>query len=73
MPETEKHYLEKELYERMQSDSMLFEFLVSSSLDGLWYWDLESPEHQWIHPRIWEILEPYSANAVIKNKDLGLC
>ena len=56
MPENDQHYLEKELYERIQSDSVLFEFLVSSSLDGLWYWDLESPEDKWIHPRIWEIL-----------------
>ena len=56
MPENDQHYLEKELYERIQSDSVLFEFLVSSSLDGLWYWDLESPEKKWVHPRIWEIL-----------------
>jgi hypothetical protein len=40
-----QHRLEKELYERIQQDESIFAFVEHSSLDGLWYWDLESPEH----------------------------
>jgi len=51
-----KHYLEKELYELVHESPAIFEFLQSGSLDGLWYWDLENPEHEWMNPRFWELL-----------------
>jgi len=50
-----KHYLQDELYKLIQSDESIFEFLQSGSLDGIWYWDLENAEHEWMSPRFWEI------------------
>lgn len=55
-PGPDDHYLRTELYERIQADPELFDFLQNGSLDGLWYWDLERPEHEWISPRFWEVL-----------------
>ncbi len=46
--------LRKELYDLVQTDGRIFEFLQSGSLDGIWYWDLEDPEHEWMSPRFWE-------------------
>jgi PAS domain S-box-containing protein len=52
---SEEHYLKTELYDRFKSDPDLFDFLQSSSLDGVWYWDLEHPENEWMSPRFWEL------------------
>lgn len=49
------HYLKQELYSRMAAGSELFEFMQAGSLDGLWYWDLEQPDHEWMSPRFWEL------------------
>lgn len=54
--ESMQHYLKQELYNLMQSDSFLFEFLQEGSLDGLWYWDLENQENEWMSPRFWQTL-----------------
>lgn len=48
------HYLKKELYQLVQSNSEIFEFIQKGSLDGVWYWDLENPEQEWMSPRFWE-------------------
>ena len=50
------HYLKSELYRRLQTDPSLFDFLQDGSLDGIWYWDLERPENEWLSPRFWEVL-----------------
>ncbi|MCI5211914.1 MAG: PAS domain S-box protein, partial [Candidatus Electrothrix sp. ATG2] len=50
------HYLKKELYSLIKKDSSIFDFLQDGSLDGLWYWDLEKPENEWMNPRYWSIL-----------------
>lgn len=50
------NYLQKELYDLIQSDPSIFEFLQEGSLDGIWYWDLENIEHEWMSPRFWELL-----------------
>lgn len=47
-------YLKDELYAKIQHDPDLFEFIQSGSLDGMWYWDLEHPEHEWISPKFWQ-------------------
>ncbi|MEM6615334.1 MAG: PAS domain-containing sensor histidine kinase [Pseudomonadota bacterium] len=47
----EDHYLKRELYERVQTDPEIFEFLQAGSLDGIWYWDLENLEHEWLSDR----------------------
>lgn len=49
-------YLKKELYDLIKSDNEIFEFIQSGSLDGIWYWDLESPENEWMSPKFWETL-----------------
>ncbi len=49
-----QHYLEKELYELIQRDQKIFDFIQEGSLDGLWYWDLEKPEHEWMSPSFWK-------------------
>ncbi|MEM6386862.1 MAG: ATP-binding protein [Pseudomonadota bacterium] len=49
------HYLEKEL-EGLVNDKRIWYFLRAGSLDGIWYWDLENPEHEWMSPEFWELL-----------------
>ena len=51
----DEHYLEKELYELVKSDGRIFDFLQRGSLDGIWYWDLENPEHEWMSPQFWKL------------------
>lgn len=62
MPEGNLNYLQEELYSLLQSDTNIFEFLRQGSLDGLWYWNLEQPEDEWMDSRFWEVLgfEPAS-------------
>ena len=50
------HYLKQELYDLVQSDPTIFDFLQAGSLDGLWYWDLTEPAIEWMSPRFWEVL-----------------
>lgn len=50
------HYLKLELYQLVRDDPAIFDFLQAGSLDGIWYWDLENPEHEWMSPRFWELL-----------------
>jgi PAS domain S-box-containing protein len=49
-------YLKKELYSKIQSDENIFDFIQDSALDGLWYWDLENPENEWMNARFWTVL-----------------
>jgi PAS domain S-box-containing protein len=51
-----QHYLEIELNELVASDPRIFNFLQEGSLDGMWYWDLQSLEDEWMSPRFWEVL-----------------
>lgn len=51
----QEHYLRDELYALVREDPAVFDFLQSGSLDGIWYWDLEHPEHEWISKRFWEV------------------
>jgi len=51
-----KHYLESELYSLISNDKSIFQFLQSDSLDGISYWDLEKPEHEWMNKNFWELL-----------------
>ncbi len=54
--EQEENYLKKELYSSIKKNDSIFEFLQAGSLDGIWYWDLQKPENEWISPQFWEIL-----------------
>ena len=51
-----QHRLETELYQLIKENSGVFEFIERSSLDGMWYWDLEDPEHEWMSPKFWQTL-----------------
>ncbi len=55
MSEHDQHYLREELYALVRTDPSIFGFLQSGSLDGIWYWDLENPDNEWLSPRFWEI------------------
>jgi PAS domain S-box-containing protein len=48
--------LKQELFDRINFDPTLFNFLHAGSLDGLWYWNLEHPEQEWLSPRLKEVL-----------------
>ena len=73
------HYLKKELYDLIKKDDDIFEFLQESSLDGLWFWDLENPEEEWMNAKFWTTLGynpdkmPHKASAwqnIINKEDL---
>ncbi len=49
-------YLKKELYELIRTDKSIFDFIQESSFDGLWYWDLENPENEWMNEKFWTVL-----------------
>lgn len=53
---TEDNYLKIELSELIKSDDGVFDFIQSSSFDGLWYWDLVNPENVWMSPKFWTSL-----------------
>lgn len=50
------NYLKRELYRRIQSDNQIFEFIQDATQDGMWYWDLENPENEWMNPVFWRTL-----------------
>lgn len=50
------NYLEKELYEWVKKDPFVFDFLQNTSLDGMWYWDIENPDEEWMNAKFWETL-----------------
>ncbi len=52
----DNHYLKKELYELVKADNTIFDFIQESSLDGIWYWNLEKPEEEWMSPKFWSVL-----------------
>ncbi|MFO7745669.1 MAG: PAS domain-containing protein [Psychroflexus sp.] len=52
----DNHYLKKELYELIKTDESIFDFIQEAQLDGIWYWDLENPDEEWISPKFWKIL-----------------
>lgn len=47
------HYLENELHEYLRTDGDIFRFLEEATLDGIWFWDLENPEEEWMSPSFW--------------------
>ena len=50
-----KHYLEEELEDLIRTDPAIWNFIRRSSLDGVWYWDLEKPEQEWMSPEFWQL------------------
>ena len=50
------NYLKEELYCLVKSGDDIFDFIQECALDGLWYWDLEKPENEWMNPKFWTTL-----------------
>ena len=50
------NHLQRELYDLVQTDVSVFDFLHAGTLDGIWYWDLEDQDNGWISDRFWEVL-----------------
>jgi two-component system sensor histidine kinase/response regulator len=76
-----ENYLKKELYELVRSDPKIFDFIQEGSLDGVWYWDLEKPENEWMSNKFWTELGydpdkmPHKADAwqgIINQEDLKI-
>ncbi|EDY80787.1 PAS fold family [Verrucomicrobiia bacterium DG1235] len=53
---TQDHYLKRELYEKFRTNPEVIEFLDNSSIDGIWYWDIENPDREWMSPKFWTTL-----------------
>lgn len=66
--EKDNNYLKQELYELIKKDMTIFEFIQESSLDGLWYWDLEKPENEWMNAKFWKTLG-YDTNEMPHKSD----
>ena len=49
------NYLKNELDSMVRADPTIFAFLQEATLDGIWYWDLEAPENEWMSPEFWEL------------------
>lgn len=73
------NYLKSELYSSIKNNEQIFDFIQDNCLDGLWYWDLEKPENEWMNPRFWHTLGynpnemPHSPSAwqnIINQNDL---
>ena len=45
-----------ELKALIKSDDTIFNFIESASLDGMWFWDLENPDHEWMSSSFWTTL-----------------
>ena len=64
-----KNYLEQELEELVQNDTSIFQFIGEYATDGMWYWDLENPEEEWMNANFWKTLGydpqkmPHKSNA----------
>ena len=79
----EEHYLKEELYQLVRSDPAIFEFLQAGSLDGIWYWDVERQDQEWMSPRFKELFgyrddeipntsEWWQANIFPEDRDVAL-
>ena len=63
-----KHYLEEELFLLIKKNNEVFDFIQDFALDGLWYWDLDNPNNEWMNKKFWLTLGyepgelPYTPN-----------
>ncbi len=61
--ENDDNYLKKELYDLLKKDSLIFDFLQDAATDGLWFWDLDNPDNEWMNDKFWTTLG-YDPNAM---------
>ena len=50
------NYLQKELYGLVREGDIILDFFQNVSLDGMWYWDLENHENEWMSESFWTTL-----------------
>jgi signal transduction histidine kinase len=50
------HYLGLELADRIKNDPGMWTFLQQGALDGVWYWDLERPDQEYMSAEFWKLL-----------------
>ena len=50
-----RNYLEDELEILIRTDPQVWRFIRTSSLDGVWYWDLVEPENEYMSPEFWRL------------------
>ena len=50
-----RHYLEAEFLDLLREPDTV-RFIDEGALDGLWFWDLEDPEQEWMSPGFWRTL-----------------
>ncbi|WP_082832516.1 PAS domain-containing protein [Aquimarina aggregata] len=76
-----QNYLKKELYTLIKKDDLIFDFVQEAGLDGLWFWDLNNPENEWMNAKFWTTLGynpnemPHTSSAwqdIINKDDLKL-
>ena len=60
--------LESEFNQRIKTDVSIFNFICNDVLDGIWYWDLENPEHEWMSRNYWTTLG-YNPDEMPHNSD----
>lgn len=54
--EMANNYLKDELDALIAKENVLLSFLDLGSVDGIWFWDIEHPENEWMSPRFWTTL-----------------
>jgi len=47
-------YLKEEFYKLIRNSTEVFDFIQENALDGLWYWDIEKPENEWMNEKFWK-------------------
>ena len=50
------HYLKHELVQVIQTHPRVLNFIQNAALDGLWYWDINLPENEYMDEKFWEEL-----------------
>lgn len=48
--------LKKELYQLLQKEPNIYEFIQNNGGNGVWYWSLTDSTHQWADMPFWELL-----------------
>lgn len=54
--EQKDHYLAAELRDAMRNDASVCAFIHDIILDGIWYWDLENQDQEWMSNSFWATL-----------------
>lgn len=63
----EESYLEKEFYYRLTLGKVpTHDFFKNSLMDGISFWNLETPDHNWLNDRLWTILG-YDPHEMLNN------